>query len=262
MSVEKEDRKESIRTSEEMIIHQGKRLKNLTRAAGILYLAIFIIYPFATSVRSTLVVPGDAASTAENFIANEGLVRWGMAGEATIFLIEIVLAGILYVLLKPVSRSMSLAAALARASEGVVMASANLLTSIFTLMIIGGAGYLAAFESEQLNALTLFFQNANDYVVLMWGFFFALHLGLLGWLVFKSNFFPKIPGVLLILAGVGYFAQSYGEILAPGLSDMLSTFVLVLAVPGELVFSLWLLIKGVDVEKWQISSSEAQKIHL
>ena len=262
MRVENEMKKESIEAAEQMTIHQRKRLKYLTRAAGILYLAIFIIYPLATSVRSTLVVPGDAVSTAENFIANEGLVRWGMAGEATIFLIEIVLAGILYVLLKPVSRSMSLAAALSRASEGVVMASANLLTSIFTLVVISGAGYLAAFESEQLNALTLFFQNVNDYVVLIWGLFFALHLVLLGWLVFKSDFFPKIPGVLLILAGVGYFAQSYGEILAPGLSDMLSIVVIVVAVPGELVFSLWLLIKGVDVDKWQISATEAQKIQL
>jgi Domain of unknown function (DUF4386) len=234
-----------------------KSIKKIARITGILYLAIFVIYPLATSVRSMLIVPGDAATTAQNVAANETLFRWGMAGESTIFLIEIVLAALLYILLRPVSRSLSMAAALARASEGVVMAATNLFTSILTLALVGGAGYLAAFEAEQQNALALLFQSANDYVILIWGLFFALHLGLLGWLVYRSGFFPKIAGVLLALAGLGYFAQSFGIMVAPGLSDVLSTVVLVLAVPGELVFTLWLLIKGVDEEKWQVRAFEA-----
>lgn len=230
--------------------NQNVSIKRTARVAGVLYLAIFVIYPLATMARSILVVPGDAALTAQNVAANESLFRWGMAGESAIFLIEIVLAAVLFGLLRPVSRSMSLAAALARASEGVVMAATNLFTSILTLVVIGGAGYLTAFEPEQLDALALLFQNANDYVILIWGLFFALHLVLLGWLVYRSGFFPKIPGVLLMLAGIGYFAQSFGVIIAPNLSDMLSTVVLVLAIPGELVFALWLLIKGVDEDKW------------
>lgn len=234
------------------------RLKRLTRTAGVLYLAIFVIYPLAASVRSTLVVPGDAATTAQNIAGSETLFRWGMAGEATIFLIEIVLASVLYVLLRPVSRSMSLAASLARVSEGVVMAAGNLFTSILTLVAIGGAGYLAVFDTDQQHALALFFQEANDYVVLTWGFFFALSLALTGWLVYRSGFLPRIPGVLLVLAGIGYFAQSYGTLVAPGLTDQLSTVVLVLAVPGELVFALWLLIKGVDGDAWRAAAQRAR----
>ncbi|MFZ0013045.1 MAG: DUF4386 domain-containing protein, partial [Acidimicrobiia bacterium] len=187
---------------------RSSRLKRLARTAGLLYLAIFVIYPLSTMVRSMLVVPGDAAATAQNVVANESLFRWGMAGEATIFIIEIVLAAVLYALLRPVSRSLSLGASLARVAEGVVMAAGNLFTSILTLVAVGGAGYLAVFSPEQRDALGLFFQDANDYVVLTWGFFFALSLVLTGWLVYRSGFFPKIPGVLLILAGVGYFAQS------------------------------------------------------
>ena len=235
-------------------------IKKTARVTGILYLAIFVIYPLAASVRSMLVVPGDAAATAQNVAANQSLFRWGMAGESVIFLIEIVMAGVLYVLLRPVSMSMSLASALARASEGVVMAATNLFTSILTLLVVGNAGYLAVFEQEQQNALALLFQDANNYVILIWGLFFALHLVLLGWLVYGSGFFPKIPGVLLVLAGIGYFAQSFGVMLAPGLSDVLATVVLVLATPGELVFALWLLIKGVDEDKWHaraLKSNEA-----
>lgn len=237
---------------------EKSRLKRLARTAGVLYLAIFVIYPLSTMVRSTLVVPGDAVATAQNIVENETLFRWGMAGEATIFLIEIVLAAALYALLRPVSRSISIGASLARVAEAVVMATGNVFTSILTLVAVGGAGYLAVFSSEQRSALALFFQEANDYVVLTWGFFFALSLLLTGWLVYRSAFIPKIPGVLLMLAGIGYVAQSYGTFVAPDLTDVLSTVVLVLAIPGELVFALWLLIKGVDEEKWQASALDAE----
>jgi hypothetical protein len=241
---------------------RSSRLNRLARTAGLLYLAIFVIYPLSTMVRSMLVVPGDAAATAQNVAANESLFRWGMAGEATIFIIEVVLAAVLYALLRPVSRSLSLGASLARVAEGVVMAAGNLFTSILTLVAVGGAGYLAVFPSDQRDALALFFQDANNYVVLTWGFFFALSLVLTGWLVYRSGFFPKIPGVLLVLAGLGYFAQSYGTIVAPGAADMLTTVVLVLAIPGELVFALWLLIKGVDEDKWQQSARAADQARL
>ena len=237
-----------------------KSIKKTARIAGVLYLAIFVIYPLAASVRSMLVVPGDAAATAQNVAASQSLFRWGMAGESVIFLIEIVMAGFLYVLLRPVSRSISLASALARASEGIVMAATNLFTSILTLFVISNTGYMAVFEQEQQDALVLLFQDANNYVILIWGLFFALHLVMLGWLVYRSGFFPKIPGVLLALAGIGYFAQSFGVMVAPDLSDVLSTVVLVLATPGELVFALWLLIKGVDEDKWHarvLESNEA-----
>jgi hypothetical protein len=234
-------------------------IKKTARIAGVLYLAIFVIYPLATSVRSMLVVPGDAAATAQNVAVNQTLFRWGMAGESVIFLIEIVMAGFLYVLLRPVSRSLSLASALARASEGIVMAATNLFTSILTLFVLGNTGYLAVFEQEQQDALALLFQDANNYVILIWGLFFALHLVLLGWLVYRSGFFPKILGILLALAGIGYFAQSFGVMVAPDLSDVLSTVVLMLATPGELVFALWLLIKGVDENKWQARALEANE---
>jgi hypothetical protein len=234
-------------------------IKKTARIAGFLYLAIFVIYPLAASVRSMLVIPGDAAATAQNVAANQSLFRWGMAGESVIFLIEIVMAGFLYVLLRPVSRSISLASALARASEGIVMAATNLFTSILTLFVVGNTGYLAVFEQEQQDALALLFQEANNYVILIWGLFFALHLVLLGWLVYRSGFFPKIPGVLLVLAGIGYFAQSFGVMVAPGFSDVLATVVLVLATPGELVFALWLLIKGVDENKWQARTLESNE---
>jgi hypothetical protein len=241
---------------------ERSRLRRLTRLAGLLYLGIFLLYPLATVVRASLVVPGDAATTAQNVAANETLFRWGMAGEAAVVLIEIVLAGVLYALLRPVSRWVSLAAALARAAEGVVMAAGNLFTSIMTLLMVGGAGYLAAFDTEQRDALALAFQEANDSVVLVWGLFFGLHLVLLGWLVHRSGYLPRLIGALLALAGVGYLVQSFGTLVAPGSADLLSAVVLVLAVPGELAFTFWLLVKGVDAEAWQRRATDADASRL
>ncbi len=235
------------------------RLRRLSRVAGVLYLAIFVLYPLATLVRSMVVVPGDAATTAANIAASESLFRWGLAGEAAVVLIEIALAGVLYALLRPVSRGLSLAAALARAGEGVVMAAGNIVTSIVTLVMVGGAGYLAAFGVEQRDALALAFQEANDQVVLVWGLFFGLHLVLLGWLVHRSGFLPRLIGTLLALAGVGYLAQSFGVLVAPGLAGALEVVVWVLAVPGELVFAVWLLIRGVNADAWVRRAAAARE---
>jgi Domain of unknown function (DUF4386) len=238
------------------------RLRRLTRVAAIGYLAIFLLYPLSTLVRSLLVVPGDAATTAANVAASSGLFRWGLAGEAAVALIEIALAGVLYALMRPVSRALSLAAALARAGEGVVMAAGNVVTGILTLVMVSGAGYLAAFGIEQRDALALAFQEVNDQVVLLWGLFFGLHLVLLGVLVHRSRFLPRLVGILLIIAGAGYLMQSFGVLLAPGLSGVLDVAVLVLAVPGELVFALWLLVKGVDAEAWHRRATAASASQL
>ena len=232
------------------------RLRRLTRAAGWLYLTIFVVNPLSTMVRSTLVVPGDAAATTDNIAANEPLFRWGMAGEATIVLVEIALAAVLFTLLRPVSRTIALVASLARVAEAVVMAAGCLVTSILTLVMIGDAGYLGAFDADERDALALAFQEANEYIVLVWGFFFALSLLLTGWLVYRSGFFPRVPGILLAAAGVGYFVQSFGTFLAPGLADTWELVVIALAVPGELVFALWLLIKGADAEKWAAAGGD------
>ena len=236
----------------------GTSIRRLALMAGLLYLAIFALYPISTLVgEATIVVTGDAAATAENLVANEGLFRWGLAGQAVVILIELLLAAVLYVMFRPVSRPVSLAAAFGRMSEGVAM-SVKLLTGIIALSAVGGSGAMAAFNREQLDGLGMLFLDASGFMDLVWGLFFALHLVLLGSLVYKSGFFPKAIGILLALAGVGYFAETFGVIVAPDLAGTLETVVMVLAVPGELVFALWLVIKRVDEDAWRRSALEAK----
>jgi hypothetical protein len=220
------------------------------RIAGVLYLILFILGPFAFFLgRTSVVVPGDATATAANVMASESVFRIGMVAESVIVLIEIVLAAILYVLLRPVSQPLSLAAAFARLAEAIVQA-VNLLTSVPALLLLAGAGYLTVFEPDQLDALVLLFLDTNAFMILVWGLIFGFHLLLLGYLVYKSGFWPRILGILLVIGSLGYLAQSYGHLLWPQYDDILATIVLV-AVPAELAFTVWLLWKGVDVEKWE-----------
>jgi hypothetical protein len=158
-------------------------------------------------------------------------------------------------MLKPVSQSLSLAAAFARLGEAIVQA-VNLLPSILAFLLVGGGSYLAVFEPEQLDALMLLSLNAFEYMILVWGFFFGLHLLLLGYLVYRSGYFPRLLGALLVLSSLGYLIESYGKFMVPQYAELFSTIVLVLGVLGELPFTVYLLWKGINVEKWEERVSE------
>lgn len=229
--------------------------RTYARIVGGLYLVIFFLGPFAFFMgRTSVVVSGDPAATVGNLMVSESMFRLGMVAETLIILIEIVVSAILYVLLRPVSRPLSLASALARFAQSILQA-VNLFTAVPALLLLGGADYLAAFEPDQLNALVLLFMDVNAFVIIMWGLLFGFHLLLLGYLVYRSGFWPKLLGILLIVGAVGYLLQSYGHLLAPQFDDILETVVIVLSVPGELAFTVWLLWKGVDVEQWEERAS-------
>lgn len=240
-----------------MAVTTAKRsIKRTARVAGVLYLAIFVVAPFPFLIgRSAIPMGGSAAETAAAINGSQTLFRAGMATESIIFFVEIVLAALLYVLLRPVSQPLSLAAAFSRLAEAVIQ-GVNLATSALVLLLIGGAEYLTVFEPDQLAALGALFLEANGFVILLWGLFFGFHLMLLGYLVYKSGFWPRVLGILLMAASFGYLVQSYGHIVVPQYDPALSTLVIVLAVPAELAFTVWLLWKGIDVDRWEARANE------
>jgi len=222
-------------------------LKKIARIAGGLILFTAVFAPFSMMyVPSILIVPGNAATTASNIMASDGLFRLGIVSDSVVFLIEIVLTVLLYVLLKPVSKTLSLVAAFSRLAMTVIQ-GINLLNHFFVLLLLSGAGYLTAFSPDQLHALVLLFLNAHEYVARIWGLFFGLHLFVLGYLVYKSGYIPRIVGLLLVFASLCYLTQSFGNILLPKYEGIFATVGLLSIV--ELAFPLWLLIKGVNVEQ-------------
>jgi hypothetical protein len=183
-------------------------------------------------------------------MASETTFRLGMVAESVIVLVEIVVSALLYVIFRAVSRPLSLAAALARFSQAVLQAVA-LFTAVPALLLLGDMDYVSAFDTEQVNALVQLFLDTNAFMIILWGLLFGFHLLLLGYLIYRSDFLPKVLGILLLIGAIGYLAQSYGHILVPEYDQILSTVVIVLSIPGELAFTVWLLWKGVNVERWE-----------
>jgi len=220
--------------------------KKTARIAGILYLIIIICAGFSEGyVRSSLIEPGDAAATASNILASEGLFRIGFVSDLIAFMSDLVVAVLFYVLLKPVSKTLSLIAASLRLLAHPAIASINLLNHFAALLLLSGDNYLTAFQADQLHALSLFFLNMHHYGYLIAGAFFGLHLLVLGYLLFKSDLFPGILGVLLAIAAAGYLTESFGTFLLPQYEALFAWIVAVTAGIGELSLTLWLLIKGV-----------------
>ena len=190
-------------------------IKKTSKIVAILILILVVIAPFGMLyLPSTLIVPGDATTTANNVMASEPLFRLGIAGDSVVFLIEIVLSVLLYVLLKPVSKTLALVAAFSRLAMTIIQ-GINLLNHFLVLLLLSGTGYLSVFEPGQLHALVLLFLNAHESVVLIWGLFFGLHLFVLGYLVYKSGYIPRLSGVFLVIASLCYFTQFFGNILFP-----------------------------------------------
>ena len=219
------------------------------KLAGLLYLLIAISGGFSIGyMPSVIMVPGDAATTAQNIIENQGLFRLGIAGDILVFLMEIILTVMLYRMFKPVNPTLSLIAGFSRLAMGIVMAI-NLFNYLIPMRLLGGSDYLNALEPNQLQSLALFFFDAHQDGIYIWGLFFALHLVILGYLIFKSDFFPKLIGLFMMIGSFGYGGESIAAFIYPGHEaiSMLINVLLGIAVVGELSFTFWLLIKGIKI---------------
>ena len=219
--------------------------------AGILYLFIIVAALFGEIyVRGKLIVRGDAAATASNILANETLFRLGLAGELLTCLCDVAVAGILYVLTRPVSRGVALLAALNRLTFVSVYAVSKLFLVAATV-VLGGEGFMQAFSPQELQSLAYLSIRMHGLGYGLSLIFFGVHCVLLGWLIYRSGYLPRTIGVLLVAGGVGYFVHSLTQSLDPTLASTLFPWILLPAVPAELGLSLWLLLKGVDLPRWE-----------
>ena len=225
-------------------------IQKYAKIAGILYLLVAILSIFVHFyVPSKLIVPGDAAATAGQIMASQGLFRLGIASEFVVLMIEIALSVLLYVLLKPVSKTLSLAAAVYRLAMTTVH-GINLLNSILALLLLSGAAYLAAFQPAQLQAAALLFLSAYNYGFTLGILFFSLHVAILGYLIFKSGYFPKILGILFMIAALGYLIDNFSSILIANYKMGPAYLAIPIAI-AEIAFPLWLLFKGVNAAGWE-----------
>ena len=219
------------------------------RIGGVLYLIIIVIgFCSAFFVRDKLVVSGDVTATANNIMAFESLWRITIAGELILLACSIALTLILYVLLRPVNKTLALLAVFFNIVEFPIEAVSKLYL-FAALFLSGNADYLKAFESHQLHALVKISLKLHDYGFGIDLVFFGFACLVYGYLLFRSGYFPRTLGVLMAIAGLSYPVNSFTLILAPAYAGRIF-FILVFALTGELSFCLWLMVKGVNVAKW------------
>jgi hypothetical protein len=222
------------------------------RIGGILYLFIIVAALFGEAfVRGSLIVEGDATATASNILGSETLFRAGLAGEMLTCVCDVALAMILYVLLKPVSRNLALLAAFFRLTFVAIYGVAKLF-EVAALVALDRADYLKAFEPRQLHALAYMSLRVHGLGYGVSLLFFGFCCVLFGTLIHQSGYLPRILGVLLVIGGLGYIVFSLAQMLAPAFAARrLFPWILLPGFPAELGLCLWLLVKGVDVPKWE-----------
>lgn len=189
-----------------------------------------------------LVTAGDPSATASDIVGSEGAFRLGVAMLYVVIVLDVVVAWALLAVFTPVSRAISRLAAWFRLAFAVVfMAAIGQLAGVPDLL--GGAGYSAAFTPEQLQGQAMLKIDAFTDIYMAALILFGVHLLLLGYLAYKSGYVPKIIGVLLAVAGVGYAFDSFVTVFAAGSPFAISTVTFL----GELLLALWLLIRGRSV---------------
>jgi Domain of unknown function (DUF4386) len=220
-------------------------LRTAAIIAGLSILIMAVAAPFAELyVFPKLIVRGNWEETTNNIFADESLFRTGTLGYLITFICDLLVTWALYILLKPVSASLSLLTALFRLMYTVIalVAFTNLVT---ILKLLNTPDNITALEPEKLYAQVKFSITAFKNVWYFGILFFGFHLVLLGILVFIASYIPKLLGVLLIISGLGYLANGLKPFLFPNANIDFAVYTFY----GELIFMLWLLIRGYRIKE-------------
>ncbi len=227
----------------------GPRPQVYARVAGVLFVISVIAGAIGEwYVPTKLFVSGDAAATASKFIELDFLSRLGFASYLVEALCDVSLTLCLYVLFRPVSNSVALLSVFFGLVGTAVFAVAAMLFQFAPSFILGGGEYLRPFSAGQVNGLAMLSLEYSRYGGWLFLVFYGVASILRGLLIYRSGYLPKLLGALLALAGLGFVAKNFLFVLAPAYPTWFLIPPMMLAL---LALALWLLLKGVDVRKWE-----------
>jgi Domain of unknown function (DUF4386) len=214
------------------------RAAGLTAGIGLLILTVLSVFGYIVAVKG-LVTPGDAAQTAADISASDGLFRLGIVSLYLVIVLDIVVGWALYRVFSPVSKSISILAAVMRITySGVFLVAISELVAVPRLL--GNDKYLAVFSPDQLEAQAFAAISAFSDVWHAGMLLFGVHLLLLGYLAFKSDYVPKVLAVLLAIDGLSYVIDTFGTVLSRGTWTDTATFTFI----GEFLLVPWLIIRS------------------
>ncbi|MEP0265489.1 DUF4386 domain-containing protein [Dokdonia sp.] len=214
-------------------------LSNVAIIAGFGLLLMVLTVPFAEFYIFPKLISENSENTANNIVTNKMLFTVSIFLHFITLICDIIVAWALYVFLKPVQQSISLLTAWFRI----------IYTAMYLVALVNLIKILTIINHSENTEFVNFSDNVAFYISsfkLEWSFglmIFGIYLFLLGYLVYKAIYIPKIFGILLIIAGLGYLVHTLGAFLFPeiNLDFLFFTFF------GELVFMVWLLVKGRNI---------------
>ncbi len=229
------------------MINTKYSLSKYARIGGVLYLLIIVLGALGQIVIRGSVITMNAATTYQNLVASNTLWRIGIIGDIMMHILDIPLMIILFLLLKNVNKYLALLGVLFNVIQTAVLV-VNKMSLIVATVLINNPSYTKAFDADQIHAQVYLLTDVHDYGFGLGLIFFGFACLTYGYLIFKSNYFPNVLGVLMGNAGLCYLINSLVLILAPQYSEDVF-LVLLFSLIGELSFSLWLLVKGVKTTK-------------
>lgn len=223
--------------------------KNLARIAGFCYLIVIATGLFSeVFVRQALRVANDALATAQNIQTNEMLFRWGFVADLINFVVGLPTILIIYFLFKRTNKLLLQIAVVCVIIQTAII-SVNLLNQIAPLLILSNEPYLNTLQPDQLATLSLLSLNIQSQGYAIGLVFFGFYCLIVGYVLYKSTFLPKIFGVLYAITGLCYLVNSFTMFLSKGFENPLFVYLAVPIIMGELALCLWLLIKGIDTSE-------------
>jgi hypothetical protein len=219
--------------------------QKIARIAGLLYFLYILTSVIADQFGQF--VFAEAQVTVDHIITQEALFRTGVVVSLFSYALFLLAAWSLYVLLKPVNKNLALLFLVFNLG-GFAILSFSHLNLISSLLLLSGADYLKAFQPDQLQALATQFINLYKYGSTVAQIPYGIWLLPLGYLVYKSNFLPKILGVLLIADFFAELVYVLQRLLFPAF-PVISYPCWAISFLAEFGLTLWLLVKGVKDQK-------------
>jgi hypothetical protein len=234
----------------------GASPRQLARAAGALYLINIILGAFAIGVVPAILIVPDVAATAHNIQSHELLYRLGLAAHVVVTLTNIPMALIFYDLLKVVNRRLALLDVFFTLVATAVEA-AGILSDSTSVVLLGSTHYTSALPPAQLHALAYLPGDLSTIDYSIYGVFYGFDILCVAYLVYKSTFMPRAIGILLAIDALNYLVSGFTDFLAPGVAAHMVPWIGLPTILGEGSLCLWLLVAGVDVERWKERASTA-----
>ena len=237
-----------ITSAPQPVLAGGDSIQAYARLAGALGLASVLAGGFGEAYApGAIFVAGDAAATAQRILAHESLFRWGFAAYLVEALCDATLTMLFWTLVRPVHRNLAMLMVVLRIISTCGFAGAEVLY-FSALPMLKGTVAMAAIPSGTLNALAYNLVRTATFGESLFSAFYGFANVVMGWLMYRSGFIPRIFGVGMIVMGVAFAARTFLVILAPAIA---SGFLLLTAAIAFVPMAVWLLVKGVNESAWQ-----------